>query len=182
MATDVKQAAEAIAADAAKVTSDLSTDLKQAAQSAQRAAKAQASEFAADLGHELSQTADAQKVRGAEAMQGFARAFTTAAQELQGQSPQVARYVRDAAGHVETLSQNLRGKSVNDLIREASRLARSQPAVFLAGAVASGFMLSRFLKSSASRAEGATSASGRSGADARVGGSIASSGRTQGGI
>jgi len=153
LAKDVKDTAKDVASDAARVSADLSSDLKQAAQSAQRAAKEQASEFAADLGHELGHTAEEQKLRGVEAMQGFARAINSAAGELEEQSPKVARYVREAADSVETLSNNLRGKSVTELMRAASDLARSQPVVFLAGAVASGFVLSRFLKSSATRSD-----------------------------
>jgi hypothetical protein len=148
---DVKETARGMASDAARASVALSADLKQAAQSAQRAVKEQASEFAADVGEELSHTAEEQKVRGVEAMQGFARAITTAADELKGQSPMVARYVRDAGRQVEVLSRNLRGRSITDLMGAASDLARSQPVVFLAGAVAAGFALSRFLKSSASR-------------------------------
>jgi hypothetical protein len=140
-----------MASDAARASAALSADLKQAAQSAQRAVKEQASEFAADVGEELSHTAEEQKIRGVEAMQGFARAITTAAGELEGQSPMVARYVRDAGKQVEVLSRNLRGRSITDLMGAASDLARSQPVVFIAGAVAAGFALSRFLKSSASR-------------------------------
>jgi hypothetical protein len=147
---EVKETAGGIASDAARASAALSSDLKQAAQSAQRAVKEQASEFAADIGHELSHSAEEQKIRGVEAMQGFARAITTAAGELEGQSPMVARYVRDAGRQVEVLSQNLRGRSITDLMSAASDLARAQPVVFIAGAVAAGFALSRFLKSSAS--------------------------------
>jgi hypothetical protein len=160
---NVKETARNIGSDAARTSAELGADLKQTAQSVQRAAKEQASAFAADVGHELGQTAEEQKVRGVEAMQGFAHAINTAAKELERQSPMVARYARDAAQQVETLSNNLRGRSVTDLMHAASDLARAQPAMFIAGAVASGFMLSRFLKSSASRTgtEASTSAPGR---------------------
>jgi hypothetical protein len=147
---DLKETARGMASDAARASAALSADLKQAAQSAQRAVKEQASEFAADIGHELSHSAEEQKIRGVEAMQGFARAITTAAGELEGQSPMVARYVREAGQQVEVLSQNLRGRNITDLMGAASDLARAQPVVFIAGAVAAGFALSRFLKSSAS--------------------------------
>jgi hypothetical protein len=150
---DLKETAGGIASDAARASEALSADLKQAAQSAQRAVKEQASEFAADVGEELSHTAEEQKIRGVEAMQGFARAITTAAGELEGQSPLVARYVRDAGKQVEVLSRNLHGRSITDLMDAASDLARSQPVVFIAGAVAAGFALSRFLKSSRSVSE-----------------------------
>jgi hypothetical protein len=148
---DVKETARGMASDAAHATAALSSDLKQAAQSAQRAVKEQASEFAADVGEELRHTVEEQKIRGVEAMQGFARAITTAARELEGQSPMVARYVREAGQQVEVLSQNLRGRSIPDLMGAASDVARSQPVVFIAGAIVAGFALSRFLKSSASQ-------------------------------
>jgi hypothetical protein len=158
VAENVKESARDAASEARRTSAELGSDLKQAAQSAQRAAKEQASAFAADVGHELNQSAEEQKVRGAEAIQGFARAMSSAAGELEGQSPMVARYVRDAAQQVEALSGSLRGRSVPDLMHAASDLARAQPMLFIAGAVASGFALSRFLKSSASRS-GATGAS-----------------------
>jgi hypothetical protein len=154
MTEDVKETARSVASDAARTSAQLGSDLKQAARSAQRAVKEQASNFAADVGHELGQTAEEQKVRGVEAMQGFVRAINSAAGELDGQSPTVARYVRDAAQQVEALSNNIRGKSVTELMHAASDVARSQPAVFIAAAVASGFALSRFLKSSANRDDG----------------------------
>jgi hypothetical protein len=82
-------------------------------------------------------------------MQGFARAISCAADELEGQSPRVAKSVRDAAGKIEGLSDNLSHRSVDDLMKAATELARSQPTMFIAGAVVAGFALSRFLKSSA---------------------------------
>jgi hypothetical protein len=160
MTENVKETARSVASDAARTSAELGSDLKQAARSAQRAAKEQASSFAADVGHELGQTAEEQKVRGVEAMQGFVRAINSAAGELDGQSPMVARYVRDAAQRVEALSNNIHGKSVTELMHAASDLARSQPALFIAGAVASGFALSRFLKSSADRNGGGTAHDG----------------------
>jgi hypothetical protein len=77
----------------------------------------------------------------------------SAAAELAQQSPTVARYVRDAAKQVDGLSNNIRGRSVSELMHAATDLARSQPALFFAGALAAGFALSRFLKSSAPEAE-----------------------------
>jgi hypothetical protein len=171
VSTDLQQAARDAASEAKRVSAELSADLKQAAASTQRAVKEQASEFAADVGHELGHAAEEQKLRGVEAMQGFAHAIATAADELQGQSPTVARYVRDAAQHVEGLSNNLRGRSVTDLMHAASDLARAQPAVFIAGAVAAGFALTRFLKSSASHeASSASPGARRSTQQAATGG------------
>ena len=138
----------------------LSADLKETAQTAGRAVKAQASQLAAEIGHELSKTAESQKGRGVEAIQCLARAMTSAAAELEGQSPGAAQSVRDAAAKVEGFSQNLDNRSVEELMQAATDLARSQPILFMGGAVAAGIALGRFLKSTASNM---TSSSERSG-------------------
>jgi hypothetical protein len=135
--------------EATDAATSLGADLKEAANAATKAAKAQASGFAADVGHELSKSAEGQKQRGVEGMQALARAINSAAAELEGQSPQVAKYVRDAAQRVEGFSGNIHGRNVNELLDAAASVARKQPAVFLAGAAVAGFALTRFLKSSA---------------------------------
>ncbi len=123
--------------------------LKDTAQTAADAVRQQAAQFAGDVGHELSRTGEAQKQRGVEAIRSLARAIDSAAEELEPQSPTIARTVHEAARGVEDLSDNLANRNVNELIDSAARLARAQPALFLGGSVAAGFALARFLKSSA---------------------------------
>ncbi len=140
---------DTVRSEAGSVAASLSSDVKEAAKTATRAAKEQATIFAADVGHELSKTAEEQKQHGVEALQGFARAINVAAAEMESQSPRVAHYVREAAGKVEGLSGNIGSRNVSELMRAATDLARAQPLMFFGGAVAAGFALSRFLKSSA---------------------------------
>lgn len=127
----------------------LSSDMKGTATSVGRAVREQVEQFSSEIGQELSKTAEGQKQRGIEAMGAFARAVDTAATELEGQSPLVARYVRDAAQRMEGLSKNIGGRNVQELIENATSLARARPALFFAGVVCAGFALSRFVKSSA---------------------------------
>lgn len=129
-------------------------ELRQTAQSAGRAAREQADAFASEIGQELGRKAEDEKSKGIEALQSFAAAIDTAAREMERQSPQVARYVHQAAERMHSLSSTIDQRSINDLMRNATDLARSRPGMFFAGAVAAGFALSRFLKSSA-RHEGA---------------------------
>ncbi|HTM33290.1 MAG TPA: hypothetical protein VL263_18385, partial [Vicinamibacterales bacterium] len=77
-------------------------DVTEAAKLATRAVKEHATQFAAQVGHELSTTAEDQKVRGVDALLGFARAINTAAAELESQSPLAARYARDVSIGVGT--------------------------------------------------------------------------------
>ena len=126
----------------------LSTGLKQTAQTAADALAQQATQFAQDVGYELNKTGEDQKMRGADAIRHVARAIDSAATELDSQSPMIARAVRETARQVEGLSDNLSGRSVNQLIHSAAELARAQPALFIGGSVVAGFALARFLMSS----------------------------------
>jgi hypothetical protein len=94
----------------------LSTGLKQTAQTAADALAQQATQFAQDVGYELNKTGEDQKMRGADAIRHVARAIDSAATELDSQSPMAARTVRESARQVEGLSDNLSGRSVNELI------------------------------------------------------------------
>lgn len=129
----------------------LSQQARGVAQNASHAVSEQASEVTREIGSELSKTAEGQKARGADAMKTFAKAITSAAGELEAQSPTVANAVRTTARRVEEFSAGLRNRRVEDLVRSASDVARSQPALFFAGAIVAGFAFSRFLKSSANR-------------------------------
>jgi len=139
-------------------TAEIAEVAKEAARATLRAVSAQASELASNVTGELTATAETQKDHGAAAMRGFAKAIRTASDDLDAQAPEIARHFRGAAGSLESLSDNLRSRSVGDLFGAATDLARKQPAAFFAGAVVAGFALSRFLKST-----------GRSGASTQAG-------------
>ena len=134
---------------AATDTVDIAQVAKDTAKAAVEAASAQAAEFVGNVGEELGESAEKQKQQGADAIKGFARAIYRAGEEMDSQSPAVARQFHTAAAHVETLSNAIRNKSVPDLFTSASNFARAQPAVFLAGSAVAGFVLARFIKSSA---------------------------------
>jgi hypothetical protein len=105
---------------------------------------------AASLKQEVRETAERQKDAGAERLEGLAEAVHGAADQLAGQLPQAAGYVHGAASRIESVSAALRDRSIEDLLQNAGRLARSQPAALFGGAVLAGIALSRFLKSSES--------------------------------
>ena len=122
---------------------------EQADESAGRAIREQGSTFVSEIGQEINRSVEEQKRRGLDAMRSFAGAVDTAAQELEQQSPQVARYVRDVSEGLQSFTRNIEGRNLNDLMRSATDLARSKPTLFMVGAVAAGFALARFMKSSA---------------------------------
>ncbi|HEY0876354.1 MAG TPA: hypothetical protein VGD94_22970 [Vicinamibacterales bacterium] len=73
----------------------------------------------------------------------------------------VARYAEQAAEQIERLSQGLKNKDVGELMNDAQRLARRQPALFVGGAFTLGLLGARFLKSSQERNRGYDYSSGR---------------------
>ena len=152
-ADDAPSTARALAKDTADAAASLGAEMKQAAQATSKAIGKQVATFAREVGHELGATAEKQRVRGADAITAFSRAMKAAAGELQEQSPAVAKHARHAARSIEGLSHSIRDRSATELMQSATDAARLQPALFFAGAIAAGFTLSRFLKSSATHSD-----------------------------
>jgi hypothetical protein len=113
------------------------------------AVSAQASDLVSSVSEEVVTAADQQKERGADAMKGVARAIGGAAENLDEQSPALAKRLRTAAHSIESLSDTVKDRSLLELSHEATGLAKRQPIAFFTGAVVAGFALARFLKSSA---------------------------------
>lgn len=81
-----------------------------------------------------------------------AGAIRSTAHNLEGEGQgQTAHYVQLLADQLESLGGRLRQKDLDTLVRDAESIARRSPGTFLAGSVAVGFLLARFLKSSAER-------------------------------
>lgn len=79
-------------------------------------------------------------------------ALRNTADQLQGEGqPQVARYIGMAADQLDSFGGILRNKDLDTLIDDTQNLARRSPGMFLAGTVAAGFLLARFMKSSSER-------------------------------
>lgn len=83
----------------------------------------------------------------------LARALGETADRLKSEhQDSLAAYTTHIASTVESLADRLRNSSVDELATDARRLAHSNPTLFLAGSVAIGFGLTRFLKASGSSA------------------------------
>jgi ElaB/YqjD/DUF883 family membrane-anchored ribosome-binding protein len=87
-----------------------------------------------------------QKRQIADRVSGIARALQSAAQPLhESQSHVIAGYIEEAATQVDTLSRTMRERHWGELVADTEDLARRQPAWFVLGAVATGFILGRLL-------------------------------------
>ena len=95
------------------------------------------------------------KTRATETIDNLARAAHDAAGSLEEQvGPQIGQYAHRAADALDSLSDSLRNKSVDELLDDARNFARRSPAVAIGAAVAVGFALSRFLKATSSASSG----------------------------
>lgn len=65
----------------------------------------------------------------------------------------LAGYADKASGQVTHWSEKLRDQDVTQLVEETKQLARRQPLLFFSGALAAGFVGSRFFRSSTQQAE-----------------------------
>ena len=110
-------------------------------------AKEQATAAVAPIRDNARSVVEEQKQRGASRIDSLAQAIHGAANELDGEIPQAATYVHAAAEQLERASGLLRDNSVEDLIRKGTELAEERPVVFMAGALAIGFVLARLLRS-----------------------------------
>jgi ElaB/YqjD/DUF883 family membrane-anchored ribosome-binding protein len=112
----------------------------------------QAKQAAASLASEANQKAkgllNQQVAAGADLVGHVADSAKTAADSLEEKAPQLAGMVRGAADRIEDFSRDIRGQSVDELIKAASDFTRRQPALVFGLASVAGFMLFRVLKSS----------------------------------
>src|SRR5262245_40963339 len=111
-------------------------DLRQQASSAARS-------VGETVGHKVEEVADRSRQAGAEGVAQAARTAQAIADQVAGDVPAVAEYVRGAAQKIDSLANDLREKKVGELLTSAAEFGRSQPVVMLAGAALVGFALSR---------------------------------------
>jgi hypothetical protein len=78
----------------------------------------------------------------------FAGALRRAARESGGNGSPASRIAEGAADRLQRVSDSLRNKDLDSLLRDAESFARQQPAVFIGAAALVGFLAVRFLKSS----------------------------------
>lgn len=63
--------------------------------------------------------------------------------------PGIRAIVDSAAGGLETLADNIRGRSVGDMFGDVEEMVRRRPAMAAVATMAAGFLVARFVKASA---------------------------------
>jgi len=89
----------------------------------------------------------------AENLERLAEGAQAAASTLQHDDVgHLSEYVSDMATRMTTFSNTLRTSSGDEILRDVSRMARENPALFVTGSVAIGFGLARFARASQQKA------------------------------
>jgi hypothetical protein len=102
---------------------------------------------------------DEQKARAAAQVSGIAAAVRAAAHSLElSQQSVAADYIDSAARQIEALADTIRDRRWAELASDLEEVAARQPGLFVAGAVALGFIVGRFLSAASRRTDTAQAA------------------------
>jgi uncharacterized protein YjbJ (UPF0337 family) len=164
---DAKKLGQELSSSAQEKTGDALKEARQTASGLAEDAKQKANEYAHEAKQTAQSAAEQRKDSAATRLEGVASGLREAGRKMHEEDEDMfARYADSAASGVEDFSNYLRNHSTGDLFHEVEGFARRQPEVFLAGALAAGFFLGRFFKSSGRRSTGSQnygSYDGRSG-------------------
>jgi ElaB/YqjD/DUF883 family membrane-anchored ribosome-binding protein len=119
---------------------------RRAADEAIGSASQGAQRFGAQMRDAAQSVLNEQKGRVADVVHGLADALRRTAHTLEHEeSPAVARYADQAAAQIDRFSETVRQRELADLLAGTEDFARRRPSLFVAGAVATGFVIGRLL-------------------------------------
>jgi len=143
-----KDQASGFGSQARDAASDAMSKAGDVAQQAAGQARQAASSLADTASEKINGVMGTQLASGADFVKNLAMAAKEAANHLDRGNPQFAGMIRNAADAAEQFSGQIRDTSLEDMMHVTADFARRQPALFFGGAVAAGFLLARFAKSS----------------------------------
>ena len=143
--------ASGVAQDMRAKAGEAISKVTDAAQQAGSQAKDAAASLASDASQKAKGFLNMQVSGGSDLAGHLARSVRCAAADLDPNAPQLASLARGAAERVEQFSRDIRGQTVEDLVRTASEFTRRQPALVFGLASLAGFLAFRVLKSSSPR-------------------------------
>jgi len=154
---DLSEQAKAIGRDLKNKASDLTDAVTQTAKDQLGDVSAAAQDLAAQTRGKVETTLNEQKSAGADYIGNLASAVHRAAGEFEGDVPQAAQFIRQAASQISYVANAVRDRNVRELAGEVEQFARRQPALFFGGALFLGFAAVRFLKTTSSHSGGQAS-------------------------
>jgi hypothetical protein len=111
-------------------------------------AKEAVSSLASDVSDGFKKSVEDHKKSGAEAIASVARSARETAQGFQDQAPQLAGAISDTATAIEKMSNDLKDRTVGEIVDSMSGFAQRRPLAFLGCGVLAGLVIARILSSS----------------------------------
>ena len=149
---DIKNQVKQAANEMKQGASSIADQAKQAAVETVGQAKQAVNDTLGQAKQQVASRFDEQKSQAADRLSNVANALRQTGENLESQHEDTfGQYARAAADQLEQFSNTLQNKNMNELLNEVQGFARRQPELFIAGSLAAGFLLGRFLKSSGSR-------------------------------
>lgn len=141
-APNIGSTLDAIKAQAA----DAARDARAQATAAGTAAQRQVARLGEQMRDAAESLVEEQKERMAAAVQGVADMLRRTADTLEHENnTTAAHYAGRVAAQVDRLSTAVREREIGEMVASTEDFARRQPALFIAGAVAAGFVIGRLL-------------------------------------
>jgi hypothetical protein len=148
----MKETLESVKQKASETLSQAQQTVSGVVSDAVSEAKSTASGVVEQATQEAQGAVDQQKARAADRIESVAGALRQTGAQLEAQDQgAIANYTNTAAEQLERFSDFLNNRNATELLQEVDRFARRQPELFVAGALAGGFLLGRFLKSTNDR-------------------------------
>jgi hypothetical protein len=114
-----------------------------------------------EMRHAAESLIDEQRARAAQTVHGVADALRQTADTLTRENNSLAHYADRAAERIDMFGTRFREQRWSDVVAEAEAIAHRQPMLFLAGAIAMGFVAGRFISATDPERKDGTTASGR---------------------
>lgn len=137
---------------------DVSEDLKHATDEAVAEAKRKTQQLTEEARQRAEEAIQQQKNAAALQMEGIADALYDTAGKLTEEQAWLANGMHRAGDFIEQLSGSVKERNLSDLMHDLEHYTRRQPGVVIGAAAVTGFLLSRFLKSSVPSASTPTTA------------------------
>jgi len=154
---EVKQKVGQTAQQAQEQAGAVATEAKAKAADLAGEAKEQVGAVLDDAKEQAAKVVNQQKEGASERMHGVADALRQSGRQFEDrQESTFAGYINTAADQVEEFAGYLESRDLGDMWQGARNLAQRQPELFVAGSLAAGFILGRFLKSTQNRTPSAS--------------------------
>lgn len=155
-ASDLTHKVSKAVQDAPAAASSMAGDLKRKAMDsleagshmvadATESVKTSLSDMASSASRGLKESIEEQKTAGAGAIADLAKSARETADGFSSQAPQIADAVKTVATKIEQVSNDMKEKSVNEMMESVTAFAHRQPLAFLGCGIIAGLVLSRLL-------------------------------------